>query len=309
MGFRGRIISSIWSELSHPLYEKHKDYFILPVTCLKASEPHRYALKKPKIGVPAPPAVPNGTECECTVLIGFVTSMLFQVYSLSLYPSASPAVQETDSELEGETEGEPAASTFTANAASVGEEQVFYTVHPLVIPLYTEPPLQAKEKDVRRPPRFLQTVSCQLKKHLNCPFAYYRFLSQIQILALSASHPGSEAQAYGAFEEPLYEVLACMEPAEVLRFQKMISKSVWEAYDVEWWFIIKERAYQRRRNTRWSGFDNVKLDLVSFPSTEASFKTWLETQFGAPLLTSSRRFENGTVEISDHGESTCFDRK
>jgi hypothetical protein len=61
MGFQGRIIQTIWKELAHPKYEKHKGYFILPATCLVSAAPHRYALRNPTIGSPTPdPPSPSG---------------------------------------------------------------------------------------------------------------------------------------------------------------------------------------------------------------------------------------------------------
>jgi hypothetical protein len=203
---------------------------------------------------------------------------------------------------EGETEvSEGVPSDLTAEAAPRGEE--YYTVHPLVIPMYCVPPSRATVQELRRPPGFLQTVSGQLRKDLYLPFSFYRFLSQIQMLALKASYPDSHVGGYGSFQDPLYHVLAQMGPEDAIHFQRQIAKCIWEAYDVEWWFIIKERAYHRRRNTRWAGFAGVQLELNKFPTTEAGYIEWMQTQLATPLLARSIRFDNGTVEISDPGKS------
>ena len=189
-------------------------------------------------------------------------------------------------------------------AASAPDDETLCTVHPLVIPLCCEPPSRATEQEVRKPPGHLQTVSSQLKNHLHCPLACCRFLTRIQVLAPKASHPEEvDVLGCGASQEPLYDVLGSMDSLGAELFQRAISRCVWECYDVVLWHVVKERACHRRAKTRWSGFDDVPLDLKSFPTTEEGFEIWLAAQNLNPLFATSTRFRNGTIEISDYGES------
>jgi hypothetical protein len=107
---------------------------------------------------------------------------------------------------------------------------------------------------------------------------------------------------YGAFEEPSYESLAALDPVAVKDFQAQIANIIWEAYNVEWWFIVKERAFQRKRNTRWDGFETVDLKLLSFPSTVGAYREWSVAQVQNPLLKVSTKFGNGVSEVCDLGE-------
>jgi hypothetical protein len=191
---------------------------------------------------------------------------------------------------------------ISSDAAPVGRD--YYTLSPLVIPLFTAPRLAAKEIDLRKPPSFLQTSGGKLKKDLFLPFSFYRFLAQIKTLALTASHPTTPRSSFGAFEEPRYDVLAQMLEVDVYLFQINIARCIWEAYDIEWWFIVKERAYQRRRNTAWRGFAGVKKELIHFPKTESEYQDWRDFQGAHPLLARSTSLENGKIEISDVGKST-----
>jgi hypothetical protein len=160
--------------------------------------------------------------------------------------------------------------------------------------------------DVRKPPSFLQISSGQLRKQLFLPFSFYRHLAQMKTLALKESNPASFVSGYGAFEEPHYDVLGAMELVDVELFQSQIAACIWEAYDVEWWFIVKERAYHRKRNTRWLGFPNVELALGSFPRTENGYAVWRALQLAQPLLAHSSKLENGKVEIADIGKWTYW---
>jgi hypothetical protein len=196
--------------------------------------------------------------------------------------------------------GTTRARTLTAVAPSLEGE--YYVIHPRLILMLVEEHKLSTEKQLRAPPKFLQTGGGRLHKLLFRPFSFYRFLSKIQLLALEYSNPGIQPLGYGVFEEPKFEVLAAMSEAQVGEFQERIAWLLWEAYDVEWWFILKERAIHRRKFTKWRGFPNVKTDLASFPTTEASFHEWSALQLGTPLLKSSTRFNNGTVEITDPGK-------
>jgi hypothetical protein len=189
-----------------------------------------------------------------------------------------------------------------------GEE--CFALHPLVIPLSCEVPVGAAEQELRRPPPFLQTVSGQLQQHLFLPFSFCRFLSKMQTLALQCSFPRTtpNRRAFGQFEEPDHKVLAGMDLLDSLLFQREISACVWEARRVEWWFITKERAFHRRKNTGWRGFDAVPLDLANFPHTQEGFSDWMLPQGGFPLLQErSTKFDNGVPETSDAGESASFE--
>jgi hypothetical protein len=62
MGFRGRIIQTVWKELSHPLHAEHKNCFVLPATCLLSVAASRCALLNPKI---AQPTQAPQVEGEC----------------------------------------------------------------------------------------------------------------------------------------------------------------------------------------------------------------------------------------------------
>jgi hypothetical protein len=180
-------------------------------------------------------------------------------------------------------------------------------VHPRVILMLRETYVPATEKDLRSPPGFLQTGGGHLHKLLFMPFSFFRFLSKIQILVHEYSNPGTaQPKGYGVFEEPKYDVLAAMSEANVRSLQTAIARLLWEAYDVEWWFIIKERAIHRRKNTKWQGYPDVKKDLASFPTTEAGYRQWRACQLGLPLLVTCHRFDNGQAEISDAGEFFRF---
>jgi hypothetical protein len=52
LGFRGRILQTIWKELKHWSYDQQ--FFILPATCVEEVPAHRYALKKPLIAAQNP---------------------------------------------------------------------------------------------------------------------------------------------------------------------------------------------------------------------------------------------------------------
>jgi hypothetical protein len=169
-----------------------------------------------------------------------------------------------------------------------------------------EPYLPASEKDLRSPPKFLQAGGGRMHKLLFMPFAFFRFLSKIQILAHQYSNPLITHDGYGVFEEPKPEVLAAMTQADALKFQKEIAWLLWEAYDAEWWFILKERVIGRKKHSNWQGSPNVKKDLASFPTTEAGFHAWRASQLALPLLVQSTRFDNGTVELSDAGKYFRF---
>ena len=159
------------------------------------------------------------------------------------------------------------------------------------------------ERSLRNPPKFLQTSQGELHKVLYVPFGYFRLASKIHVCTLKYSDLTTEVGFYGAFQEPCYEVLASMNPINVEKFQMEIGRCIWEAYDVEFWFIMKERAYQRRRNTQWDGFENVNLALASFPSTDRQYKRWSQSQLANPLFKTSTRFLNGTPEITDLGKN------
>jgi hypothetical protein len=162
--------------------------------------------------------------------------------------------------------------------------------------------VRLSEKELRSPPRFLQTSRGQLQKVLNAPFAFYRYLSKIHLLTLQYSDLESTPLAYGAMEEPDYLALAGMDLENFTEFQESIARLIWEAYDVEWWLIIKERASHRRAHTRWDGFPEVLLDLSDFPVTVQEYRTWSVPQMANPLLKTSTKFGNGKPEIVDLGE-------
>ena len=140
------------------------------------------------------------------------------------------------------------------------------------------------EQQLRKPPAFLNPARGQLNNLLNMPSAYFRFSSQMLMLCMHYGNGEPAAFAYGAFEEPDYARLASLNEEEIVLFLEELGKIIWTAYDVEWWFILKERAFQRRKLTGWTGFDNVPLELGFFPATVDEYREWIAGQSESPLL-------------------------
>jgi hypothetical protein len=185
----------------------------------------------------------------------------------------------------------------------------YYGLSPLVLGIEVQQPGRLNERQLRSPPRFLQTAAGQLHKVLNLPFAYFRFSSKMHMLTLHFSSGRPEGQyTYGAFQEPSYGDLADLDENAVKDFQSQIADIIWQAYHVEWWFIVKERAYQRKRNTRWDGFESVALELGNFPGTVNAYRAWNAPQLLSPLLKISTKFGNGVAEICDLGKTLMVRR-
>jgi hypothetical protein len=182
-----------------------------------------------------------------------------------------------------------------------GNNWTYYGLEPLVLPIPCDQPI-LEERTLRSPPSFLQTNGRQLNKVLNCPFAYYRLWAKIRMLAMVYSYPNEDKSFYGAFREPSHEALATLSTEQTAQFQEAIAIIVWEAYDIEWWFIFKERAFQRRQNTNWDGCDNVPKALSRFPVTKDSYDAWMAPQLRRPLLQSSLKYNNGISEINSLGK-------
>jgi hypothetical protein len=297
MGFQGRIIQVIWNELRHVFYKK--DFFILPATVVvEFSEPkkfQRYALHKPKIA--SVTLLENG-ELPTQEDEDGRRSREPSVLGMPIKYFHSPSFFLTTFLL---TDTDQVQLTSQVPARTDGE---FYALHPTVFGiLLRDEPLKLAESHLRSPPRFLQTNRGQLHKVLNCPFPVYRLLAKMHAMALRYTDPDESPIAYGTFEEPDYQALAQMQPAEVEKFMTGMCEIIWEGYHIEWWFIIKERAYQRKHNTQWDGFDNVDLALGSFPSTVSQYKAWVLPQLANPLLEPSTKFNNGRAQVLDSG--TC----
>ena len=296
IGFRGRIMNAIWKELSGPRYDE--DFFILPATAVKeVVDPqfHDYCLRRPRLVQPdeieenVEAAEGNGKSINIGLDFGYSSN-----WSKFTLPFLSFL-------LEGSTTPE-----FIISADPARSDAEYYAINPLALKIERQYSLRITERQLRSPPEFLQTSQGQLKKVLNLPFAYFRFRSKIHACTLKYSNPDTETpDYYGAFEEPNYVVLGAMTPLDIALFQERLGQIIWESYDTEFWFILKERAYQRTRNTGWVGFENVDLDLANFPATVEEYGRWIAPQGMDPLTGfPSTEFMNRRPEIKTVGKST-----
>jgi hypothetical protein len=178
----------------------------------------------------------------------------------------------------------------------------YYAVNPLVLRIEDYQPVRMTERELRSPPRFLQTSKGQLNKDLNLPFGYMRFVSKMLLKCLQYSNLGGNPRAYGIFQEPDYKAMSELGEDQVKQFLRELSELIWEAYDVEWWFILKERAYHRRRNTNWTGFDNVDLTLANFPANVTEYDEWSRHWGNHGLVECSVNYSNEEPEILNLGE-------
>jgi hypothetical protein len=207
--------------------------------------------------------------------------------------------------------------TVAQNAASLPEsaedrllgpnccqEGEHYAVNPLMLLLEGPQPggSRVAESLLRKPPQFLQPARGKLNPVLNLPSAFFRFSSQMHMLTLKACDPPGMDIQHGVFEEPDYDRLSLLSKLEAEALLEELAMIIWKAYDVEWWFIIKARSFNRRKETNWAGHDNVPLALEDFPATLDEHTTWTADQMMMPLLKTSSKFSNGIPEICDLGE-------
>jgi hypothetical protein len=284
MGFQGRIIQMVWKELSHGRYQ-HENFLIPATVLVKILDPgmRAYGLYRPPICQPTPAAAVDSSSEEELASGKYSYPPLFNCFlgPFSYICFSLPVVPLT---------AEPCSNQWE-----------YYGVCPLVLPIVRYEPGRLVERELRSPPPFLQATAGRLYNLLHLPFAYFRHCSRMHVLTLAYSDLDRQPGFYGSFEGPNYAALADLPPCEVRRFQESIIDILWEAYDNEWWFIIKSRAYHRHRNTKWEGFPAVDTTLQNFPCTVNSYKEWSRPQAADPLLKTSTKFANGISEVKDLG--------
>jgi hypothetical protein len=166
--------------------------------------------------------------------------------------------------------------------------------------------------ELNRLPNYMQQLRGQYAKLVHMPTAYIRFIGKVNRLLQWTGRDeddlGDEVDEYqvGAFTLVPYSKIALLDDDGVKELLGMLAKLCWEAYDMEWWFIITEKTRQWARSpTSLISLSELDVRRISFPRTVNEFTTYRQSNGGHVIFNLSSTYNTGMIEITDTGMKDC----
>ena len=160
------------------------------------------------------------------------------------------------------------------------------------------------EEQLKRSPACIQSLRGELRNKLNMPVGYFAFTGRIKQILFKFDRVFNTT-GNGFFDEVNHAKLASISDEQRVRMFEHIAQVCCDAYDAEWWFIIRERTCHEMNHTNWSPSSTTTNKLVDFPQTVKTYQKWVAAQ-GTFWIQPSVSYIHSTPEIVDRGKFLCL---
>ena len=177
------------------------------------------------------------------------------------------------------------------------------------------------ENDLKRVPRHTQTLGGQMAKdsilpkaeeHLKAKIAQAFFeFSEREVVSIRGN---SNPYTIPLFQKRHYRLkkYRFKTVEQIQAFYDTLSCIMWEAYDLSWYAVWKQRKWFRTKN-EVNFFTNADMSLENFPTTKKSFDLWHQSQIGPDSCTlvqsnMDATWQSGTARITSSEQlyDHCF---